>query len=91
MPLLFLQDGSEILEVSLSDTLQPGLASFEVQTGCLLSEPMHILVCPTADLAKELSGISGSAGLEAIVQDLGLLIGEANSAAKDGYIPLASR
>lgn len=70
--------GNEVLEVTLAKSSQTGMASFEIQTGCLLSEPLHVLVCPTAALAAELMAIPQSAGLQGIIGDLGLLLSPAD-------------
>ena len=84
-----MQGGEEILEVRLSSNAPTDLFTFEVQTGCLLSEPKHILLCPSAELAEELNRLPADQSLQDLTKDLSLLL--SSSAEEEALSSLAKR
>ena len=69
-----MQAGEEILDVTISSSVPAGLLTFEVQTGCLLSEAKHVLLCSSEELAEELNSMSEAEGLQDIVRDLSFVL-----------------
>lgn len=61
------------LEVTFLEGIQPGLVWFELQTGCLLSGTMHVLVCSDIMLAAEVNQMD-SQSAQGITLDLSLLL-----------------
>ena len=86
-----MQAGEEILEVRLSSIMPPGLVTFEVQTGCLLSESKHILLCPSAELAEEMNSMPAGQCLQDLTKDLCLVLGASSSAEREALCFLAKR
>ena len=78
-------------EVELPAGLRPGLVWLEVQRGCLLSTPRHLLLCPSQALARELASKASKMSGGDLTLDVGLLLaGKCQTGAAD-LAPLASR
>lgn len=86
-----MQNDEEIVEVRISSSTPPGLLTFEVQTGCLLSDPKHVLLCPSAELADELNSLPANHSLQDLKQDLSLLLGPSSSGEEEAIGSLARR
>jgi hypothetical protein len=79
--------------VELPTGLRPGLVWLEVQRGCLLSAPNHLLVCPPQGLADELNAASGAHfhGPGSLTLEAGLLMAAKFQSDAAALRPLASR
>lgn len=77
--------------MELPGGLQPGLVWLEVQRGCLLSSPNHLLLCPSRGLADELTTAAAAAGGGSLTLDVGLLMGAKFSADTAALGLLATR